>query len=140
MAAILVIVAATTTGCDSAAPLAAVEGRVTYNGQPLEFGGVMLQPEGGQPARGTIQSDGTFVITTADVPGAVLGTHKIRVTCFQSQRPDTVVSTDDEPTSGDLLIPRRYTNYGTSDLTFDVKAGEVNELVIELVDEKNPHD
>ena len=115
--------------------MAPVKGRVTYHGQPLKFGGVMLQPESGQPARGTIQPDGTFTISTEGAPGAVLGTHKVRVTCFESQRPDVVVSTTEEPAAGGLLIPSRYTNYGTSDLTCEVKAVEMNELTIELTDE-----
>ncbi|MEZ6072351.1 MAG: hypothetical protein R3C10_19345 [Pirellulales bacterium] len=124
-----------TAGCDSSPPMAPVNGRVTYQGKPLEFGGVMLQPASGQPARGTIQSDGTFTITTDGAEGAVLGMHKVRVTCYESQRPDAIVAAGVEPQAGDLLIPRRYTNYGTSQITFEVKADEPNELLIELVDE-----
>jgi hypothetical protein len=135
LAALLIALGLTAVGCDSAPTMAPVTGRVTFRGEPLQFGGVMLQPDAGQPARGTIATDGTFTLSTAGAAGAVLGKHKIRVTCYESQRPDAVVDTNVEPTTGTLLIPQRYTNYGRSGLTFEVKADEPNDLVIELTDE-----
>ena len=40
-----------------------------------------------QPARGQIEPDGTFELGTYQPgDGAVVGTHKVRITCFESQR------------------------------------------------------
>ena len=56
-------------GCGSSsgtlAPLITVKGKVTYKGQPVTKGVVEFEPEGyGRPAKGQLQSDGTFELTT----------------------------------------------------------------------------
>ncbi len=111
-------------GCESGPPMAPVSGRVTFNGKPLEFGTVMFQlSSGGQPARGQIQSDGTFELGTfAAGDGAIVGEHKVRITSYSGQAPGK----SDEAsagggTLGQLLIPKRYTMFGTSKLTATVK-------------------
>jgi hypothetical protein len=59
-----------------------VKGKVTYKGQPVTKGMVKFEPEGyGRDARGPIQSDGTFVLTTFDKgDGVVAGHHRVTVT------------------------------------------------------------
>lgn len=116
--------------------LAPVKGKVTYKGKPLQFGGIMFQPASGQPARGIIGADGTFTLSTYfDGDGAVVGKHHVRVTCFEGQRPAAGPS-NVEHSLGKSLIPEQYSNYASSELTYEVQADKLNEPVFELVDSK----
>jgi hypothetical protein len=58
-----------------------VKGRVTYKGQPLIQGTVLFEPDGaGREARGEINPDGTFVLSTyKSGDGAVPGTHRVSI-------------------------------------------------------------
>ncbi len=123
------------TGCGPSRPaLAPVTGKVLYKGQPLAFGSVMFQPEGGQPARAVIQPDGTFVLWTyKEGDGAAIGKHKIRVTCYEGQKAPAPGEEKKERGLGANLIPVRYNSIDTSGLTAEVK--KQNEpVVLELVD------
>ena len=106
-----------------------------YNGEPLKFGGVMFQPEAGQPARGVIQPDGTFVLTTNNSgDGATVGRNRVRVTCYEAQDPAAGAS-EGEASLGKLLIPKKYTDIDTSEIEIDIPRGGKNDVVIELKDE-----
>lgn len=119
-------------GCNRGPQMAPVTGKVTYNGQPLTFGVVQFQSASGQPARGEIQSDGTFSLSTfRQGDGAVVGSHRVRVACYESQRPGTK-PTGGEQALGKSLIPLNYTLFDQSGLTAEVQAGENEPLVIEL--------
>ena len=123
-------------GCGSdRLPVAPVEGKVLYNGTPLEFGSVVFQAQAGPPSRGAIRPDGTFVLTTySDGDGAIIGTNDVRITCFESQRPGYVVDeSEEEPGVGQSLIPRKYASPGQSGLKEEVKA-ENQPFVFELTD------
>lgn len=109
-----------------------VTGKVIYNGKPLEFGTVTFQPSHGQPARGDIQPDGTFTLSTYRLnDGAVLGKHKVRVACYESQRPGTVKAPG-ETSLGKLLIPSKYTSFEQSGFSAEIHDGENPPLVFEL--------
>src|SRR5204863_5466849 len=77
------------TGCESAAgPLAPVRGRVTYKGVPLRAGSIVFTPDAhrgnsGPLARGEIQSDGTYVLSTDDGRGAVSGWHRVTIVAVE---------------------------------------------------------
>lgn len=119
-------------GCSKGPQIVPVKGKVLYNGEPLTFGSVMFQPEAGQPARASIQGDGTFVLTTDSVnDGAKVGRNRIRVTCYESQN-----ATEGEATLGKLLIPRKYTDIDTSGIVIEVPAGGADDIVIELTDDE----
>ncbi|MEA1950112.1 MAG: hypothetical protein U9N87_01920 [Planctomycetota bacterium] len=122
------------SGCgDGKLPLGKVEGKVLYKGQPLKFGAVLFQPLEGPPAKGRIQSDGTFVLGTyTDSDGAVLGRHQVQVRCFTSQDPNAPpANANTEASLGKSLIPIKYVRYQTSGLREEV--AENNEpVVIEL--------
>jgi hypothetical protein len=116
--------------------LAPFSGSVTYNGKPLMFGGVTMQPvRGGAISRGVIQSDGTFVMTTDGKPGAPLGMNSVRVTCYPSQKPGAATaSRDGEVSLGASLIPERYARFSSSGLTVEVKRGGNEPYAIKLSD------
>ena len=115
--------------------VAPAKGKVTYNGKALEFGSVVFQPEKGIPARGDIQPDGTFVLGTyGESDGAIIGKHRVRVTCNESQRPGYTPPTGEEAGVGKSLIPKKYTRAQTSGLTEEVKAGGPNEFTFDLKD------
>lgn len=69
-------------GCGSPeSSIAPVRGRVTWNGTPLVGGDVLFMPTSvGKPARGKIQRDGTFIMTTKiDFDGAFICRHEVEV-------------------------------------------------------------
>ena len=122
-------------GCNRGPRVAPVSGVVKFKGQPLEFGAVMTQPAQGQPARGMIQSDGSFVLSTFDEgDGAIVGTHKVRVSCYEAQR-DGMQATEGEVSLGKLLIPRKYTLYDQSGLSLEVPKDGNDQVVLELTDD-----
>ena len=123
-------------GCDRGPKLVPIQGRVLYRGQPLPFGSVMFQPAGGLPARGTIGTDGTFRLTTHSAGDGVLpGQSRVRVTCYEHQRPGTSTSAQQQEVGlGRLLIPKRYTSFGTSGLKIEVRADRAEPVTIELHD------
>jgi hypothetical protein len=59
-----------------------VKGKVTFKGKPLTKGTVAFEPDGfGRPARGELQSDGTFVLSTLkEGDGVVAGEHRVSIT------------------------------------------------------------
>src|SRR5690606_7974325 len=73
-------------GCGDAGPKADIEetvpaeGIVTFEGAPLEYHQVMLQPAGHRAAAGISDGSGKFVLgTNGQGDGAVVGTHKVSV-------------------------------------------------------------
>ena len=110
-------------GCDQHPTTAPVQGKVLFGGEPLQFGSVMFQPvAGGQPARGEIQSDGTFILSTlSEGDGALIGKHRVRVMCNSVQSPQHSGEYDANAMNiGALLIPRKYTQLSSSGLSAEV--------------------
>lgn len=126
LAALAAACLAVATGCDSQAPTAPATGLVRFDGEPLKFGSVMFQPvAGGQPARGEIGADGTFVLSTfAPEDGAIVGEHRVRVMCNTLQRDGATTVSGNDASAGQLLIPRKYTQLSSSGLFATVAEGE----------------
>lgn len=121
----LLLACLTAVGCSDSLHVVPVEGKVIFQGEPLKFGAVLFQPEqGGQPACGKIQPDGTFKLSTFQLEdGAVVGRHKVRVTCYSSANSKSQKNgPSGEQPLGQLLIPRKYTIFGTSGLAAEVSA------------------
>ena len=59
-----------------------VKGKVTFKGKPLTKGTVTFEPDGfGRPARGPLQADGSFVLSTLkEGDGVVPGEHRVSIT------------------------------------------------------------
>ncbi len=106
---------------------ARVHGTVTLDGLPLPSGYVFLATARGRQARGRIQSDGTFVLSTYDKgDGAQVGTHPVIISPVPP----------DEAAERRVVIPARYTRSGTSGLSVEVKPGVENVLDIVLTSKK----
>ena len=107
-------------------------GKVTYNGQPLQFGVVMIQGKGGQPATGKIQSDGSFTLETrGEGDGVPVGENKVKVLCYEGQNPE-VLEKNPRTQLGNPLIPARYLTYRTSGITVNIKPEGNEPLVLNL--------
>jgi hypothetical protein len=67
--------------------LVPVKGKVTYKGKPVTKGLVKFVPDGyGREARGDLQSDGTFVLSTHKPgDGVVPGSHRIAIAISESR-------------------------------------------------------
>jgi hypothetical protein len=88
-----------------------VKGKVTYKGQPVTKGTVKFVPEGyGREARGDLQSDGSFVLTTTkDGDGVVAGAHRVSIGIT-------------EPRLAKDRGIKKYANPSSSELTAEVDA------------------
>lgn len=121
------------TGCKRNPRVVPVAGSVLYNGKPLPFGNVMFQPDKGQAAVGDVQADGSFKLSSyGPNDGAVPGKHKVSVSCYEGHRPGNAGGGD---SLGKLLIPLKYTRFGSSGLTAEVSDtsdGQPQEIVLEL--------
>lgn len=134
-ALLVMLIICVSVGCNRGPRVAPVSGVVKFKGQPLKFGAVMTQPAQGQPARAMIQSDGSFVLSTFDEgDGAVVGTHKVRISCYEAQR-DGMQAAEGEVSLGKLLIPRKYTLYDQSGLTLEVPNDGNDQVVFDLNDD-----
>ena len=111
-------------------PTAPVSGKVLVDGQPVTKGQVIFAPEGGRAATGILGPDGTFTLSTyRPNDGAVVGKHT--VTVISAER-----AADADPEDIDApmrwLVPRRYSDPGTSGLEFEVKAEGSNQANFDL--------
>ncbi len=111
---------------------APVSGVVLYKGQPVDQAEVTFHPQGeGHPAVGRTDTEGRFVVTTYDQgDGAVLGTHTVTVQLM----PEESLPGMEVQTAGATPIPQKYADPSASPLTVEVKAGEENEVTLELED------
>src|SRR5437867_3970062 len=77
-------------GCGpDADALSPVKGRVIYKGTPLTHGTIVFSPDSrrgghGELARAEIQSDGSFVLKTGDLFGAVSGWHRVTIVAVET--------------------------------------------------------
>jgi hypothetical protein len=107
-----------------------VVGKVVFkDGTPLPGGMVVfspLDPANHVGARGYIQPDGTFQLSTEkEGDGSLQGRYKVLV------RPPTQGRGEDDPRRNLPLIDLRYCSFDTSPLEFEVKAGK-NDYTIEV--------
>jgi len=110
--------------------LVPVEGTVTLDGVPVKQGIVAFVPDKskgttGPTGEGAIDENGHYEIRTAGQKGAVIGYHQIRVIARENQ-----FESDKPP--GRWIVPERYSREQSSGLTFEVKAGQKNEKLLEL--------
>jgi hypothetical protein len=130
-----ILVLALLAGCAASdqLPTAKVTGKVTYKGKPVPTGTIMFIPEGDKPsATGELKSDGTYELTTYEEgDGAVLGKHSIEINALEDMAGKLPEQRSGTPSS---LIPDKYSNRSTSNLSAEVEDVEVNTIDFELKD------
>jgi hypothetical protein len=70
---------------DAQSGLIPVKGKVTYKGHPVTQGEIRFEPDGfGRMAKGRLQPDGTFALTTLkEGDGVVAGEHQVSIDGFE---------------------------------------------------------
>lgn len=124
-------------GCGGEFQLANVSGVVKLDGEPLQNATVYFQPQRhngavlvGPPSVGVTDSEGRFTLnTTSGSSGAVVGTHVISVSTFESRMVDPLRSDRVEVVSKER-VPRRYR--APSELSFTVPRGGAEDAVFDL--------
>lgn len=112
-------------------PTTPVRGAVTLDGTPLGKGCVVFTPPAGPVAKGDIQPNGTFALSTyRNGDGAVVGLNNVTVFVFEREKPRAGGSALDAEVR--WIVPRRYTDTGTSGLSFEVQAGQENVVTLAL--------
>ena len=121
------------SGCGDSSATVPVTGTVKFeSGEPLTGANVLFQPvDGGQRARGTVRSDGSFELgTAASDDGAVLGVHRVVVT------PAVPAEAIDDPQAiarHRATVDRRYQDIQSTPLEVTVKDdGSANDFEIVL--------
>jgi hypothetical protein len=116
---VLCVLPLAVTGCGGGGPqLGRVEGTVTLDGSPLEGALVEFQPnEQGVPSYGRTDASGRYRLQFGvDRPGAMLGTHTVRITTGGMES-----TGEGQPVAVPERVPARYNTH--SDLTREVTAG-----------------
>jgi hypothetical protein len=124
-------------GCDAKKyGLAPVSGVVTLDGEPVPGAIVNFQPKSdtekspGPGSTGRCDATGRFVLETIrQEPGAVVGTHRVKVYSYSPESP-VVADTDTDAVERKELFPT-WCNYNT-ELTFDVPSGGTTEADFHL--------
>ena len=129
--AALVLLATAPTGCKNSKMFGTVSGKVTFQGEPVSEGLVLLtNTEQGIYVSAELRPDGSFDVVTAGGFGLVPGTYQVAVT------PPRVEFPSDPREAPPIIrehpnIPAKYHDATTSELTFNVKEGE-NQLKVDM--------
>jgi hypothetical protein len=108
-------------GCSRSEFDSTVSGTVTLDGKPLDLGFVCFSREGGgNPAMGTIQRGGSYILRTSNKTGLNAGKYRVIVSALDTPNPPPGVRDTTPPKQ---LVPEKYTNADTSRLQFDVAPG-----------------
>ena len=111
-------------GCGNS-DLAEVIGSVTFKGEPLKKGYIIMEPAEGRSARGSIVEGKIVDLHTYEAgDGVRVGSHKVAIISFVREPVGMEV-----PPS---VIPLRYRDPGASGLTAVIEPGKTNELQFEL--------
>lgn len=126
--------AAIFSGCGSKPEFetAPATGQVTLDGKPVVAGSVVFTPPQGWPARGELDAEGRFSLSTYEPgDGAIVGPHEIVV--ISQTGPDPSEHFERAPSAPTKwLIPERYGSRKSSGLAFQVEPGEANDISLEL--------
>jgi len=119
---------------------APVTGVVTLDGQPVEEGTGMFERTGARPAAGQIRKGQIVEVTTyRPNDGAPVGEHRVAVFVTMaaksavSNTPGGIQKFDPNYMGGGSLIPARYNDPATSQLTATINASGPNEVKFELL-------
>lgn len=121
------------TGCGSQPSTFVVKGKVVYtDGTPVRFGDIeTLAVDQRVNARGKIQADGSFTLTTYQAnDGALPGTHQVVI--IQTSSIPLAAAAKMAPVKhahGSDISPK-YRSYSSSGLSFTVEPTGVNEVTL----------
>lgn len=118
-------------GCGSDdPPVYPVTGRVVFRTGPPVTGGVIeFRPDkGGPAARGKIEADGRFTLTTGTRPGAVAGVHKVTLVQLTT---DGATARHAATGHGKAVVHPKYAAADKSGLTRTVEPAD-NQFQIEV--------
>lgn len=124
---LLLFLAVALAGCGTGDGLMPITGEVNYQGKPLEYGTVTFVSPRTRQATAEI-ADGKIVNVTTKKSNDGLAPGEYRVTITALDRSEKYRDTMVPPS----LIPRKYADYSTSELTATIRAGEANELRFDL--------
>lgn len=130
-------------GCGPKHPVTVpVSGFVAFaDGSPVRGGMIEFESEtGGINARGTLNNDGEFVLSTfGDGDGAVVGRHKVIVQQTVSAFVGTNATVVHQPHARPpLYVPLRYGDYATSKLTAEVTTDSNQRIILKIDEEEDP--
>ncbi|WP_425617705.1 hypothetical protein NA78x_001388 [Anatilimnocola sp. NA78] len=109
------------TGCDTGPKLFPVEGQVTLDGKPLEYGAIRVIPGAGRTASSDLDAQGRFKLMMDDKEGCPPGTHIVTIASQKAINENLVRR----------YAPAKYDNGINSDLKITVD-GPKKDVVIEL--------
>ena len=120
---LLIIPCLSTIGCsDGRSARVPVSGQVLIDGVPLQYGYVRFVPKGSRASGGKIDKNGRYTLTCFEPgDGAVVGKHLVEVSACEPL----------SPTKAKWHAPKKYSDYRTADLTFDV-TGPTDNAIIKL--------
>ena len=135
-AGLVVVLMGTCVGCGSGGGLVAVEGNVTFDGQPVEEGSIAFEPaDGAGPSAGGTIQQGKYALA-ADA-GVLPGKKTVRITAVRKTGKQVAGGlSGDSETMVDVVekyIPAIYNEKST--LTCEVVAGSVNQHNFDLKSE-----
>lgn len=116
------------SGCGSGVGVVPVEGKVTFDNQPLEEGEILLQPLDAGMSVGAQIVQGVFRLTEDAAP--VEGRYQVEISAYR-----LTGETVEDPVDGDWevsenIIPSRYNS--DSQLTVEIKRSQPEPLVFAL--------
>jgi hypothetical protein len=116
-------------GCNRSSQESQVSGCVKLDGSQIGPGTVVFAPaDGGKPAIGSIEADGSYTLNTSREPGLAAGKYKVAVSIRELPKN---VKRSDQPPPGKLRIPGKYELSTSSGLEFEVAPGR-NTIDIDL--------
>jgi len=134
-------------GCGPSRPeLGTVTGQVTFDGKLVPEGTVRFFPAYGRPARGVLDAQGRYELTTFETgDGALVGTHEVSIEActveggapkFSSMEEEIAYYSDRSreparPARIKWIVPERFAHAKSSNLSATVQSG-ANEIDFEL--------
>ncbi len=140
---IVILAIALIAGCNSEPPLYTVKGKVTLGGKPYNRLLVYLRPLKGEANKYTLgvgetDASGNLSLRSTAGGGVAAGEYGVAFSCIglPAGSPDVDLTKDKVDDNQFLkvveLVPERFLDEQTSNVTFTVKASDNNEFVFDI--------